>query len=70
MSNGKTVLSDSSHFQLSDRIISRIESSYKYIVEKMIQICLLLKLKKNTEYQVIDPIKGMLVLILKNCTNS
>lgn len=65
MSNGKTVLSDSSHFQLSDRIISRIESSYKYIVNMLVT-----KVEKNTEYQVIDPIKGMLVLILKNCTNS
>lgn len=31
---------------------------------------LVTKVEKNTEYQVIDPIKGMLILILKNCTNS
>lgn len=31
---------------------------------------LVTKVEKNTEYQVIDPNKGMLVLILKNCTNS
>lgn len=31
---------------------------------------LVTKVEKNTEYQVIDPNKGMLVLIFKNCTNS